>query len=429
MRNDDLTKLARWIVPGWLTFLTFLSFVVIDLLVSTSGGKSILSPADFNKILEFLKDNQISSSSEAFLATIIGITASVPVGFIVYQAYFFLRWNSPFSRDGLLSLIPGREREIKKSTQHLHNELTLGNPWRQEIIDNELYETDHSFKYRYIEALFIEACQTLDKDTEVSVFSRHRYLHEVVHTLGASIGALYIGFFGYLITRLMKEGLNASIYLPITFFLTVLFFGLMNIEDEWRNKKAEEIKKGKIPQGWEKPPVLHFDLGKTFGFSFPSSQLLLTFVFFHFFGNPSFSPPEVPIIAWPPPLQVFNREILGSQLVLRIFLSFLIFGIWAIPPHGKPQKKYLAGSFIWAALTIIACLLIVFIPKNFSWVDWAFFFNFTLFLTASLILFSNRRNASDDMLLLEYYTIRRYLDSKKTNKTTNSTSKNKRKKE
>lgn len=429
MRNDDLTKLARWIVPGWLTFLTFLGFVIIDIFITPEGGTPILSQGEINTILNFFDENDVSTSSEALFIAVVGVAAGVPVGFIVYQVYFFLRWNSPFSRDGFLSLIPGRNRDIQKSIQDLHEELAFTDEWRKDILDHILYWADHSFKYRYIESLFIEACQLLDKGTEVSIFSRHRYLHEVVHTLGASIGALYVGFFGYLTLRLLKEELSASIYLPIVFILIVLFFGLMHGEDHWRTQKAMNLKTEKGNDRTKYPPILHLEAKKKLiGFAFPSSQVLLTFVFFHFFGNPKLSPPEIPDFAKlislnPDSISAFLSSLISAfaaifkslvttKLGLRLALTFGVLGVWVGTLYDKSNQKFMKGSFLWATLTVTGCLLLVMFPEAlFWWVDWTFFFSFVLFLMASLVLFSNRRNANDDMLMLEYYTLRRYLDT------------------
>lgn len=427
MRSDDLTKLARWIVPGWLTFLTFLGFVVIDVFITPKGGTPILSYDEINNFLNYLKENDVSTSSEALFVAVVGVAAGVPVGFIVYQVYFFLRWNSPFSRDGFLSLIPGRKRDIQKSIQDMHEELAFTDDWRKDIIDHVLYWADHSFKYRYIESLFIEACQFLDKGTEVSVFSRHRYLHEVVHTLGASIGALYVGFFGYLSLRLLKEELSASIYLPVVFILIVLFFGLMNGEDSWRVQKAINLKTEKGDGKTKYPPILHLEIKKNLGFAFPSSQILLTLVFFHFFGNPTLSPPGIPdftklinfdlesisgfLLSLISTLAAILKGFVITKLGLRLIFTFGVLGVWVGTLYDKSNQKYMKGSFLWATLTVTGCLLLVMFPDAlFWWVDWTFFFSFVLFLLISLVLFSNRRNASDDMLMLEYYTIKRYLD-------------------
>jgi hypothetical protein len=404
MRNDDLTKLARWIVPGWLTFLTFLGFIVMDILVTMPGDKTLFSQATLEYLKSLFSPDNISSS-QTLLTVVVGVAAGVPVGFVVYQLYFFLRWNSPFSRDGLLSLIPGRRKDLQKSVQYLKNELALRKKWRSEIINHPLYKTDHSFQYRYIESFFIEACQFLDKGTDVSVFSRHRYLHEVVHTLGASIGGVYVGFFGYLLLRLRTEDLNASIYLPIVFIIVIAFFVLMNAEDEKRYKYNTNIRLREEDQDNESP-VSQIDLPKLkIGFAFPSSQFLFTLTIFHFFGNPRFSPPTFSGI------NTFYM-FFSSTLGLRLMLVLLILGLWTALTHRNANTRIKVGGAIWATLSTAGALILAAIPDKFSWVDWPFFLNFVIFLIANLILFSNRRNASDDMLFLEYNTIQRYLDVK-----------------
>ena len=54
----------------------------------------------------------------------------------------------------------------------------------------------------------------------------------------------------------------------------------------------------------------------------------------------------------------------------------------------------------------------IFITTKLIWFDWSFFTSITLFLIANLILFQNRQNAKEDMLSLEYYTLRRFFTFK-----------------
>ena len=50
------------------------------------------------------------------LTAILVAASGIPIGFSIYQFYFFLRWNSPFTREGLLSpIIPGRKSDMEHS--------------------------------------------------------------------------------------------------------------------------------------------------------------------------------------------------------------------------------------------------------------------------------------------------------------------------
>lgn len=386
MKNDDLTKLARWVVPGWTAITAFLLFVFCDVAFSPPNSPFHL----FNDLSELIKS---ITGVDAILVTLLIAGSGIPIGFIIYQFYFFLRWNSPFSRDGLLALIPGRMKDLERTTFGLDKKLALNSNWRKQKISHPLFRIDHGFKWRYIEPLFLQACAELDsKYPNLSIYSRHRYLHEVVHTLGASIGAIYFGFAGYMALKVLKEGIPLTPYLLGIVVISGSFFWLLHYEDLERYNLFMQKIVLPFPTGI---PTLQITVGKV-GFSYPSSQLLITLGLVVFFAHPVLNPTP-------------NEE----DLIIKFIVSALFLATWGVSQNNL-QRKYKWGNLIWA---ISSLLLAIFVRLNatlFIWIDWAFFVTFLLFLVLNLVLFLNRRNANEDMLALENYTLYRYLSKEKS---------------
>ncbi len=139
--DNDLTKLARWIIPGWIALLAFISFVVIDMLM-----------AEPNKSPLFSLDEFLSSVNgfSVILTAVVLAASGVPLGFTIYQIYFFIRWNSPFSRDGLLPpVVPGRMSELVQILDDITNEeLTQNEEWRERLTADPFYKRDHGYRSR-----------------------------------------------------------------------------------------------------------------------------------------------------------------------------------------------------------------------------------------------------------------------------------------
>lgn len=386
MKDNDLAKLTPWVVPGWTAIIAFLLFVSLDIIFSPSDSPSRL----YKDISEFM---QSISAIDAVLLSVLVAGSGIPIGFLIYQFYFFLRWNSPFSGDGLWFLIPGRKRDLAMTTRGLNSKIALHSSWRRKIIEHPLYENDHGYKWRYVESLFLQACAELDsKHPELSIYSRHRYLHEVVHTLGASIGAVYLGFACYAAFKVLKEGLPLILYLVGTISVWVVFFILLHIEDEARYSLFMEGPGAESPLGAHNLPAHHLPR-KEIGFLYPSSQFLVSLGTIIFFADPMFNP--APGTQW--------------DMIIKILFMVLFLAAWSVSQHYL-QDKYKIGNIIWAVASIVAGIVVHgHTTTLFHWIDWAFFASLLAFLALNLILFTNRRNANEDMLALENYTLHRYL--------------------
>jgi len=195
MSDSEQFRLTRWGIPGWIAILGFIAFVATDVIFTPKSAPSplFLSATDIFKT---------ASAMSAALTALIAVAAGVPLGFSIYQLYFYIRWNSPVSRDGLFPpFIGGRNEDLDRTTRDLtRDELTMGSPWRSKWLFHPLTSTDHGQRWRFIENLFTEAAQVIDAAfPQVSVFSRHRTLLDLMHTLGASLAGLYLGFGIYLL--------------------------------------------------------------------------------------------------------------------------------------------------------------------------------------------------------------------------------------
>jgi hypothetical protein len=396
--ENDLTKLARWAIPGWVAILSFLTFTIVDIVVTPPN-----QPRIYPSVLDVFN---VVSGSNAILSAILIAAAGVPLGFIIYQAYFYMRWNSPFSRDGLLSpLLPGRMSDLDESTRGISlEEMEEGTKWRQEWIRNPLFLRDHGYKWRYIELFFTEAAQKIDsRFAGLSIYARHRYLHEVMHTLGASIGAVYFGFVGYIFIKTYNEHLFLPEYLLATVVVIMIFFVFLHLDERKRHALEHEHER----QGFYKPtdqvPAIDFVIrtqpeGKrNVRIAIVSAGAI--FIFF------------VALV------QLFaNPIITGGQttyaMLVRIVLSLVAIAIWILSKK-EPSRAIRIGDTLSLSLCLaLAILVAIFRDSLFSWIDWPFFSALFLFLLANLLLFQNRQNTKEDMLALEYYTLRRYLTEK-----------------
>lgn len=290
MSTSDLTKLARWVIPGWVAFLAFYSFVVVDIVFSPTGAARI-----FPSITDFLTT---MTPLNAILTAILVAATGVPLGFTIYQVYFFVRWNSPFSRDGLLPpFITGRLSDLKRITRDIQLVQENMSEWRKNWINNPLFRRDHGFRWRYIELLFIEASQSIDsKNQGVKIYDRHRYLHEITHTLGASIAAVYFGFIGYFFLKYISESIDLAVYALIVLIFTLILLYFLNRENleieslESHNDLSDLKENDPVPAF--RPRIRIFRKNKWVRFSIvsPGSLYIVALGIFHIFLNPVLNP-------------------------------------------------------------------------------------------------------------------------------------------
>lgn len=92
---------SRWGIPGWSVIISLILFICFDFI--GGGGNKIL-----NIVKSMIDDSDIL---ELAICGIVVAGAGIPIGYFLYQIYFYFRWNSPWSKEGPLSpVIGGRHK-------------------------------------------------------------------------------------------------------------------------------------------------------------------------------------------------------------------------------------------------------------------------------------------------------------------------------
>lgn len=228
MKSDS--QFIRWGIPGWMVAVSFISFMLLDYL---SANDSTI----FNAINNVSLDNQIVWW--LVIAGFLVAGAGIPLGFLIYQIYFYFRWVSPASKDGLLPpLINGRMKEMNDSLRDLDPmRLGLNTKWRKKLIASN---RDHRSVWHYISPFLHEVYIGLDKDGTLR--NHTNYLKETVHSLGASYLGVAFGYAVYLITKWRFT--NASLLsLGYAVIITIVIFFLISIEDNSYKNKSKSGEK------------------------------------------------------------------------------------------------------------------------------------------------------------------------------------------
>lgn len=187
MAEKSTFALIRWGVPGWTMAIAFVSLVFLDYL-----------SANDTRMFELL--NTFFSSCNSVQALSIGVlftAAGIPIGYIIYQIYYYLRWNSPYSTNGLFPpLIHGRHAEISDVTRGIEIELLSGgHSWKRDLLSN----TDHRKSWHLVTQLINDALLSFDKNGHI--LERHRSLVDILNSLGASHLGFLAGFVLYLLIK------------------------------------------------------------------------------------------------------------------------------------------------------------------------------------------------------------------------------------
>jgi len=224
---NNAHSFLRWGIPGWTVALGFLIFILGDYVSANDDTMFQL----VNHALSF------ESIWQVLVAGTLVAGAGVPLGFIIYQVYFYLRWNSPVSKAGLLPpLIVGRMEDLQKTLRDLKDkDLSLQVGWRKKMLRAS---ESHQATWYYVSPLLREAFVALDSAGVLS--DRHAYLMNVLHSLGASILGLGLGFAVYVLTkwRLGQAELWWSVVALAVTLITVL---LLSIEESRQEKPLKVL--------------------------------------------------------------------------------------------------------------------------------------------------------------------------------------------
>ncbi|HFC09033.1 MAG TPA: hypothetical protein ENJ54_04130 [Chloroflexi bacterium] len=344
-QHTDLTKLGRWVIPGWLAVFSFFFFIAVDTFTCAQQQLCIYpDPASFLKRL---------SSMDPVLAALL-LTTGVPIGLIIYQLYYYLRWSSPIARRGFTALAPGIMADLNQSLKNMgkgsaQTVLLRDEPWRLFILSHPLYKAEHGFKARYLEFIFTELAS--EEKGGTLFYRRHRYLHEITHTLGAALMAIGAGFTAYTFLKFYRYRPNTSfplLYPIIAITLTGILAAFLESESRWLENIRQQMcfsppRRRKLTRLVSESPLAAICVEKRIAYPHPSAFFIITLLFVHLLANPYFER-----------FRIFDLPTLNFKTVC-LKNSFLL------SPHGCILWFFLAavslGISIW---------LYVYIPTKVS---------------------------------------------------------------
>jgi hypothetical protein len=392
MTEAEQFRLTRWGIPGWTAILSAFAFAIIDIALASPDAPSPL----YTSITDLFKS---ATAMSAAVAALLAAAAGVPLGFCIYQAYFWLRWNSPVSRDGFLPpLVVGRQDDLDRTMRDFtETQIARAEPWRERWVSHPLFRMDHGWRWRYIENVFTEAAQCIDSRLHgVSVFARHRHLLDLMHTLGAALAGIYLGYLGYLLAKAKLQSAPFTLNLVLTALPLALLVVLLDREDH-AIKALESLSRADTRSPDDRPAIVVFrrQLGRRLHISLrvshPSVMFLFLVASFLYLASPS---PYLSASANPLPLRL---------LVLAVPVV-----AWYFAKRKAPRDIRLTESVLLALSIPIAYLAAVSQWLAASSPDWPFYWSILAFLLANLAFLKNRQNVRDDLIALEYFTLRRF---------------------
>jgi hypothetical protein len=264
------------------------------------------------------------------------------------------------------------------------------------LIEHVLFQRDHGWKWRYIELLYTEAAQKIDSRYKaMSLFGRNRYLLDILHILGASLIGVYVGMALYLALKVYKE----EIWLPGHLIVLVLSLGVLVFLLDREDKAKKDVEKtGIVPHDADSTdpiPAFSWKLNKlvTLDIVHPGSMFIFFWICFHLFANPFLTPP------------------MQGQMDVMMKFALIILSIFA---WVYSKRKCSTSTMLGEAAGLVGTLLLAYIScrivcgMNIIW-DWPYLSSLFLFFSANIVLMKNRQNTRDDVIAMEYYTLRRYL--------------------
>lgn len=231
MKENEQSRFIRWGVPGWMMLLAFLYYSIIDILLSSDSKSNKL----FSFIMGLGTNSILTTSALGAVVALLVAASGIPLGFFIYQIYFYIRWNSPFSRHGLMPpLIAGRLNDLERTMDGIDEaDLVNNDTWRKDWISNPLYSKDHGWKWRYIENYFTEILLRIDNQFDgASLLLRYRYLLDLLHTLGASLFGIYFGYLGYLMFKVKAQDLSLTMLLFFGSLFTLILALFLDYDDK-----------------------------------------------------------------------------------------------------------------------------------------------------------------------------------------------------
>jgi hypothetical protein len=372
---DEFTRIVRWGIPGWVALLAFSCLAAIDSIVDASD----LSLLDVGvQLVDSLGD---SSAAGAVLL----VAAAIPLGYLIYQGYYYVRWNSPISGGGFLGpLVTGHLAELERLERRFDpKELPLSRQlWREVWIDNPLFATDHKYKWWYMEPLLAQVMQENDKGIgDGGTYRRYRYMHEIMHVLGASLGAIYISFVLYTFLAVGTRRLFFVDHAAISSALVLVLLFLLDWEDRRRRDREFSPHDPIQGAGSFRHVITAFREHPAELYTFLLGFIVLSGLPSEIMGGATLSDPVV--------------------LVSTCTLAFVL---------ALPWRPVAGWKGVVALLSIELGMILV-APTIRAWLaslDWPYIVAAYFFLLGNLVLIRNRQNVRDHLGALQYYALRTY---------------------
>lgn len=391
VKENDQSRYIRWGIPGWMMFISLIGYLVIDIIFTHKSNE--------NEIFLFIKNNVLSignmSSASSAIVALFVVAAGIPLGFLIYQFYFYIRWNSPFSRDGLFPpFVVGRWQDLERTMDGIKDEqISDGIPWRVNWISDPEFKYDHGGRWRYIENYFIEILQNLMmKSNAIDLFARYRYLLELLHTLGAGLFGVYLGYIGYLITKVKIYSFSLSVMLFICAIPLAALIFLLDVEDRLKKGgRKDNIELNKIDN------IIH-DLV----IRIPSIRNInLSVIYLFFWGSFLYtgSPSPAPLAK------------LYGLILFRLGILSIPVVVWLLTNNKDTRKLRIVEIGLLIITVVLATPTSLLVQRYISPASWTFGWVTYSFLILNTIFIKNRQNTRDDLIALQNYSLKKYLFS------------------
>lgn len=349
----EQANILRWGIPGWTAIVAFILFLLCDYIF-----------AQDDRILQLI--NQLFSSTNITQTALVGLLiagAGIPIGYTIYQVYYYVRWNSPISGRGLLPpLVGGRDSELNPLTKKQDDnnwDITLGVNWRKQIFEEQKKRGFRGY-WHYLSPFLEDAF--LKYDSSRYALERHRYLLDMLHSLGASYLGISISFLGYLILKTRSTSIE-NIDGIMLGFIVLSSFMLISIDER---------------DGTDS--VLGFEISKSL-----SELFLVSSALFIAFLDPNLN---------------FPVDNYWAFIVIIIGIILWYYFI------DRNRIVFVLG----VACILLAILTQIYLPvSTFSTTNWSILYCALAYNTLSLAFLKNRQNVRENLIQFQIYHLYNYI--------------------
>jgi hypothetical protein len=219
-----------------------------------------------------------------------------------------------------------------------------------------------------------------------------------MHTLGACLAGVYLGFVGYLGYKVKTQSVPFTIDLVAASVILLILLFLLDREDTAKKRVEGFVEPHSDDHGkYPAIPFLRVPVRRqrhiVLSVAHPSALFVLFAGFALYLSSPS----------------PYITRGLPDPLGARLFLLGLLAASWLASKRNSPQDIR-DGEFIFLLFSLTAALLLaIFYGGPNSSLDWPYLWSILLFMIANVVLLKNRQNVRDDLISLEFYTLKRYI--------------------